>query len=274
MIEYFREMFSYSFMVRAAIIGLSVSICSAIVGVNLVQKKFSMIGHALSQISFAALALALCFHLNPLSVSLPVTILAAYFLLRIKYNSGINADARLALLSTLSIAIGVLFISMSTGINTDICNYLFGSLLAADGVEMLFSIVLVIVVLLIYAIYYQKILLITSDEIFARAAAVKVEFFNALLAFLTAILIVMGIRTLGTLLISTLLVFPAMTALTIARSYKRVIIISLSIAILAFVIGLCLSYSYALPTGAGITLVNASFFAIAYVWKKLTGSRA
>lgn len=269
MIDYFREMFTYSFMVRAAVIGLSVSICSAIIGVNLVQKKFSMIGHALSQIAFAALALALCLHISPMGLTLPITVISAYFLLRIKYNSGLNADARLGLLSTLSIGIGVLLISLSTGINTDICNYLFGSLLAADGIEMFVSLVILCVIVLIYVLFFQKILLITSDEVFAKAAGVNVNFFNGLIAFMTAILIVMGIRTLGTLLISTLLIFPAMSALSISKSYKTVIALAISISLIAFVIGLCLSYSFAIPTGAGITIVNALIFALCYLFKRL-----
>lgn len=264
-LAYFQEMFSYPFMVRAALVGVSVSVSAGLLGVSLVLKRYAMIGQGLSQVAFASLAIALCLHMSPMLIAMPVTVVAAYFILLVKEKDGAQADARLAMISTAALSLGVLFISISTGINTDVCNYLFGSLLAADGAELLISLLLLVLLLLLYASLYSRILLLSADEEFAAAGKIPVWKTKAILALLSALVIVLGMRTLGTLLISALLVFPAMSALRLGRSFKSVLSLSALLSFLCFAAGLCLSYSRAVPTGASIALMNALCFALVFL---------
>jgi zinc transport system permease protein len=261
MLDTLMEMFSYTFLVRAVVVGLLVSLCAALLGVSLVLKRYSMIGDGLSHVGFGTLALATALNVAPLTMSIPVVVLAAFLLLRISENSKIRGDAAIALISTSSLAVGVVIISFTTGMNTDVCNYMFGSILAMSKNDVRLSIVLAIVVLALFVLFYNKIFAVTFDENFAKATGVKTGRYNMLIAFLTAVTIVLGMRMMGALLISSLIIFPALTSMRLCKRFKTVTICSAVVSAVCFFIGIMISYIKAAPAGASVVLVNlAAFF--------------
>ncbi|MDR0396906.1 MAG: metal ABC transporter permease [Oscillospiraceae bacterium] len=262
MLSALSEMFSYAFLTRAVVVGLLVSLCAALLGVSLVLKRYSMIGDGLSHVGFGSLAIATAMHAAPLAVSIPIVILAAFLLLRISASSKIKGDAAIALLSTSSLAIGVVVISLTTGMNTDVCNYLFGSILAMNRTDVYLSVGLAVVVLALFALFYNKILAVTFDETFARATGVPAGAYNMLIAMLTALTITLGMRMMGALLISSLIVFPALTSMRLCKSFKSVTICAAVASSVCFFLGVVGSYLYATPTGASVVLVNIALFAI------------
>ena len=262
MFEVIFEMFSYTFLVRAFIVGALVSICAALLGVSLVLKRYSMIGSGLSNVGFGSLALATALNMAPLSVAIPVVIAAAFLLLRLSENSKIKGDAAIALVSTGSLAVGVIIISQSTGMNTDVCNYLFGSILAMAKTDVILSISLSVIVLVLFILFYNKLFIITFDETFAKASGIKTGLYNMLIAFLTALTIVLGMRIMGAMLISSLIIFPALSSMRIFKKFKSVTVCSAVISILCFFIGVVISYLYAAPTGASVVLVNLIVFVV------------
>jgi len=262
MVSIWQEMFSYSFMVRAIIVGSAVALCSALLGVSLVLKRYSMIGDGLSHVGFGALSIAMAMNLAPLQVAVPVVVIAAFFLLRISQNSKIKGDAAIGLISSTSIAVGVTVTSLTSGLNADINSYMFGSVLAMTESDVKISIVLSVIVFILFVIFYDRIFATTFDETFAKATGVKVELYNMLIAFLTAITIVLGMRIMGTMLISSLIVFPALTSMRVFNSFKSVIISSGIISVICFFIGMTVSFLYSTPAGASVVIVNAIVFLI------------
>lgn len=262
MIEILVEMFSYPFLVRAMVVGLLVSLCCAMLGVSLVLKRYSMIGDGLSNVGFGALAVASVLNVAPLSFAIPVVVAAAFFLLRMNENSLIKGDAAIALVSTGSLSIGVLMMSLTTGMNLDVCNYMFGSILAMTQSDVYLSMVLSALVLLLFILFYHKMFAITFDETFAKATGIRVGFYKMLLAVLTALTITLGMRLMGTLLISSLIVFPALTAMRLCRSFKWVMIHSIFISFICFFLGLVMSYLAATPPGASVVAMNIVMFFI------------
>lgn len=254
------EMFSYAFLVRAVIVGLLVSLCASLLGVSLVLKRYSMIGDGLSHVGFGSLAVATAMNAAPLTVSIPVVVLAAFLLLRISESSRIKGDAAIAIISTSSLAIGVVVISLTTGMNTDVCNYLFGSILAMSRSDVTLSVVLAIVVLTLFVLFYHKIFAVTFDETFAKATGTKTGLYNVLIAFLTAITIVLGMRMMGALLISSLIIFPALTSMRICKKFRTVTVCSAIVSVACYFVGVTISYLYATPTGASVVIINIAAF--------------
>jgi zinc transport system permease protein len=261
MIELLAEMFSYTFLVRAVVVGLLVSLCASLLGVSLVLKRYSMIGDGLSHVGFGALAIATALNAAPLAVSIPVVVAAAFFLLRISENSKIRGDAAIALISTGALAVGVMVISMTTGMNTDVCNYMFGSILAMSKSDVTLSVILSLVVLALFVFFYHKIFAVTFDETFARATGIRAGLYNMIIALLTAVTIVLGMRMMGALLISSLIIFPALSSMRVCKSFGAVTICSALVSVLCFFVGVVISYTYATPTGASVVLVNMAVFA-------------
>lgn len=256
MMEMIIEMFSYPFMVRAFTVGALVALCSALLGVSLVLKRYSMIGDGLSHVGFGALAIAASLNVAPLAVAIPVVILAAVLLLRIRGNSRIKGDAAIALISTSSLAVGVMVISMTTGMNTDVYNYMFGSILAMSDEDVRLSVIMAVIVLVLFVFFYHKIFAITFDETFAQATGVKADLYNTLIAILTAVTIVLGMRMMGALLISSLIIFPALTSMRVCKTFKSVIINSAVISVVCLVLGITVSYVWGTPAGASVVMVN------------------
>lgn len=236
MIQNIMDMFSYSFMIRALIVGILVSLCSALLGTSLVLKRYSMIGDGLSHVGFAALAIAYVSNLTPLAIAIPICVLAAFLLLRMNESNKIKGDAATALMCSGALAVGVMTVSLTTGMNTDVCNYMFGSILAMSKSDVRISIGLSIVVLILYILFYPRIFAVTFDETFAKATGTS-DFYNMIIALLTAITVVLGMRMMGTLLISSLLVFPSLSAMRICKTFKSVTIVAVIISLYAFAWG-------------------------------------
>lgn len=209
------EMFTYPFIVRAFVVGILVSLCAALLGVPLVLKRYSMIGDGLSHVSFGALSIAVACGWAPLPVSIPVVILAALGLLRLTERSRMGADAAIAAVSASSLAAGVIVTSLTTGMTTDVDSYMFGSILAMDRADVALSAGLSAAVLLLFVLFYHKLFAITFDESFSRATGVRVGLYNTFLSVLTALTIVLGMRMMGAMLISSLVIFPALSAMRV-----------------------------------------------------------
>ncbi len=262
MIETINIILSTPFIVRALIAGTLISLCAALLGVSLVLKRYSMIGDGLSHVSFGAMALATALNTQTLIVSIPIVVIAAFFLLRISENSKIKGDASIALISTSSLAIGVIIVSLSTGMNTDVSTYLFGSLFSITSSDLKFSVIISLIILLIFILFYNRIFAVTFDEAFASATGSKVSIYNSLIAILTALIIVLGMRMMGSLLISSLIIFPALSSMRIHKKFKTVVVSSAIISVLCLWIGMYISYTYSMPGGASVVLCNLVVFLV------------
>ena len=254
------EMFTYPFIVRAFAAGVLLSLCAALLGVPLVLKRYSMIGDGLSHVSFGALSVALACGWAPLPVSIPVVIVAALGLLRMTERSRMGADAAIAVVSASSLAVGVIVTSLTTGMTTDVDNYMFGSVLAMTREDVALSAVLCIAVLVLFILFYHKLFAVTFDENFSRATGMKVERYNTLLAVLTALTIVLGMRMMGAMLISSLIIFPALTAMRLFKSFRGVVVCSAVTSVACFCAGLTASFVLSTPVGASVVATNLGLF--------------
>lgn len=269
--EIFADMFNYQFMVRAITVGLLVSLCASLLGVSMVLKRYSMIGDGLSHVGFAALAAAAAAGTAPLNVAIPVCIAAAFLMLRISENSKLKGDATVAIVCSGALAIGVMIISMSSGMNTDVNNYMFGSILSLSDEDALVSRILSIIVVLLFIVFYNRIFAVTFDENFARATGTRAGLYNGILAVLTAVTVVIGMRMMGALLISSLIIFPSLSSMRICKRYRVVIISSVIISVVCFMIGITVSFTMSTPAGASVVCANLVVFAICSLIGALKG---
>ena len=267
------EMLSYPFMVRALFGGMLVSLCASLLGVSLVLKRYSMIGDGLSHVSFGALSIALAMGWSPLKVSIPVVVLAAFFLLRITENSRIKSDAAIAMISASSLAIGIIVTSLTTGMTTDVSSYMFGSILAMTKEDVALSAVLCIIVLGLFVLCYNQVFAVTFDENFAKATGVNVGAYNMLISVLTAVTIVLGMRMMGAMLISSLVIFPCLTSMRVFKSFTSVVISSGILSLLCFLLGMMASYQFSTPAGASVVVVNLIAFGLFSMWQVLGRKR-
>ncbi len=268
MIDFVIKMFSYAFIQRALLVGGAVALCASLLGVSLVLKRYSMIGDGLSHVGFGTLAVATALNWSPLEVTIPVVVIAAFLLLRLSENSKIKGDAAIAMISTGALAIGVLVASKSTGMNTDIYSYLFGSILAMSEADVWLSVILSLIVLILFILFYHNIFAVTFDENFAKATGVYANLYNMILAFLTAVTIVLGMRMMGALLISSLIIFPALTAMRVCKSFRSVMSCSALVSLFCVVCGIFVSFLFSTPTGASIVTVNIIVFILFAILKK------
>ncbi len=252
-------LFSQSFLMRALFVGALISLCSALLGVSLVLKRFSMIGDGLSHVGFGAMAIACAANVAPLYFSLPIVLVAAFLLLRMNEKGKIKGDAAIALISTGALATGIMVTSMTTGMNVDIYNYMFGSILTMSNDDVVLSSIISVVVLILFVIFYNEIFAVTFDENFARATGTKTSVYNFIIAGLTAVTIVIGMRMMGALLISSLIIFPAVISMRVCKSFRSVVASSALISVICFILGLIFSVEYEAPTGASVVCVNIVF---------------
>lgn len=260
--SFITEIFSYPFLRTPLLVGILVSLCAALLGSVLVLKRFSMIGDGLSHVGYGALCVAAAAGIAPLKIAIPVVIVAAYFLLRISRNSRINGDSAIALISGTAIAVGVLTVKLAGNVNIDVGSYMFGSIVAVNKSDVTVSIILSAVVILLYALMYKTVFSVTFDESFAKATGTKVSFYNTVIALLTAVTIVVGMRLMGAILISSLLIFPSLTAMRFFRSFRGVVLCSAVVSTLSFFLGFVAAYRFDLPTGASVVAVNAIMFVL------------
>ena len=260
MLSLISEMLSYPFLVRAILVGVLVCVCSSLLGVSLVLKRYSMIGDGLSHVGFGALAVATALNWAPMAVAMPIVIITAFFLLRLSENSKLHGESAVALLSSSALAVGVMVMSFSNGMNIDVYNYMFGSILAVTKNDVIMSIILCAFVLILYIFFYTKIFAVTFDETFAKATGTKAGLYNMLIALLTAVTIVIGMRLMGSLLISALIIFPALTSMRLFKSFKSVVISSVAVSIVCFVVGITVSFIFSTPAGASVVCTNLAVY--------------
>ena len=254
MLEYLSEILNYTYMQYALLVGLLVSLCAALLGVLLVLRRYSMIGDGLSHVGFGALSVAYALSAAPMAVAVPVVIFAAFILLGLSESRKIKGDSAIAVLSSSALAIGVVANSLAGGSATDLNGYLFGSILALEEGDVILSVILSLAVILLFVLFKNRIFAVTFDMPFAKSAGVHVRLYNLLLALLIAVTVVVGMQIVGSMLISSLIIFPALAAMQVAESFRGVLILSAVISVGTFLCGLLLSLT--LPAGAVIVLCN------------------
>lgn len=270
MLQTINEMLNYGFINRAIVVGILVSLCAALLGVSLVLKRFSNIGDGLSHVGFGITTVAVALGAtSTLPIAIPIVIIAAILLLKVGNNNKIKSDSAIAIISSSSLAIGVAVTSVTSGLNTDVCNFMFGSILAMSLSDLYLSVFVSIIVLVLFAIYYRKLFAVTFDEEFSKAVGLKTNRYTNLIAILTAVVIVIGMRMMGTLLISSIIIFPALTAMRVCKSFKSVVIGAGIISVVCFLIGIFLSYAYSISSGAMIVIVNLIMFFIFTILSKI-----
>ena len=263
------SMFHYPFIVRAFVVGILVSLCASLLGVSLVLKRYSMIGDGLSHVSFGALAVAVACGFSPLWFSIPVVVAAAFVLLRVAERSRVSADALIAVFSASALSVGILVTSLTTGMTTDVDSYMFGSILAMSRSDVALSVTLTLAVLLLFIVCYHNLFAVTFDERFSRASGVKVDAYKTLLSVLTALTVVLGMRMMGAMLISSLIIFPALSAMRLFKSFRGVVICSGILSVVCFCAGLCASYLLSTPVGATVVICDLAVFLICCAAEKV-----
>lgn len=255
-------MFSYSFIQRALIVGLLISLCAALLGVILVQKRYSLIGHGLGDVGFASTSLAVALGLPILPVSIPIVVAAACAIMFYSQKVKSSGDIAIGMVSTGALATGVVITAVSGGFNVDVSDYMFGSILAMSDLDVVLSLILSAVIIILFVCCYNRLFLVTCDETFARASGIRVGFYQFIIALLTALTVVLGMRMMGSLLISSLIIFPAVTAGKLVKSFKAVVGVSVVLSMACFFLGILLSFKINLPTGASIVIVNIAVLLI------------
>jgi len=267
------EFFRYEFLKRALLAGSFIGILCSTLGVFLVLRRFSLIGDGLAHATFGSVALALLLKASPLYVSIPIVMVCSVGILRLTERARLYGDAAIGIISSLGIAAGVLLSSIAGGFNVDLFSYLFGSILSISETEVVISIALSVFVIALVIFYYNELLSITFDEDSARASGLNTGAINTLFVLLTAVTVVLTMKVVGIMLISALLIFPAVTALQIARSFKMVMLTASLAAVAAVVAGIVLSFFLDLPTGAAIVLINFIFFLSGLAYKIMNRAR-
>jgi len=269
MAEHFLEMFSYDFMLNALVAGGFVSISCAVMGVFLVLRKFSMIGDGLAHTSLATIALGMFLGVSPIGISIPLVIAASFFIMRLSQKATLWGDSAIGFVSAAAVAAAVMIVSLSNGFNTDLYGYLFGNILSISVGELWISVMLSLVVIVFAVIFYRDLFALSFDDDFAKVIGVKADILNTAIIVLTAVTVVLGVRVVGTMLISSLIIIPAITALQISKNFKQTIIFSALIAMFSVIVGISLSFFLDIPTGATIVLINVLLFLIAFSAKLL-----
>jgi zinc transport system permease protein len=259
----------YAFIQKAYLAGTFIAALCAMLGLYLVLRKLSLIGDGLSHVSFGAIALGLFFGFYPFYIAIPVVLIASFFILKLTEKARMYGDAAIGIVSSIGIAGGVILASLSKGFNVDLFSYLFGNILAISNQDVYVSLGLSLVVLFIIVLLYNDLFSATFDEEYAKITGVKTERINLVLTLLTAITVVLAIKVVGIMLVSALLILPAVTALQVAKGFKGAMLISILVAIVSVLVGITLSFFLDLPAGATIVMINAAFFAMALFYKKI-----
>ncbi len=268
MVETLQFYLSYPFVRYALVVGTLIALCSALFGVTLVLKRFSYIGDGLSHVAFGALAVATLFDIGSTSVVvMPVTVLAAILILRTGQNPKIHGDAAIAMLSVGSLAVGYLVMNLfstSANISGDVCSTLFGStsILTLTKAEVWLCVVMSVIVVAVFILLYNRIFAVTFDENFARATGLKASVYNNLIAIITAVIIVLAMNLVGSLLISALIIFPALSAMRVIQNFKGVVIYAAVLSVLCAFAGIVLSILFSTPVGSTIVAADIVVFFI------------
>jgi zinc transport system permease protein len=260
---------NYEFIQRAYLAGSFIAILCATLGLLLVLRKLSLIGDGLSHVSFGAIALGLFFGIYPFYAAIPIVILASYLILKLTEKAKIYGDAAIGIVSAVGIAGGVILASLSKGFSIDLFSYLFGNILAISNQEVYLSVGLSLLVLFIIIFLYNDFFSATFDEQYAKISGIKTKQINLILTFLTAITVVLSIKVVGIMLVSALLILPAVSALQVAKGFKAAMIIASLISVFSVLGGITVSFYADLPAGATVVMVNFLFFVFFFFFKKV-----
>ena len=277
MFETLRMYFQYPFVRYALIVGVLIALCSSLLGVTLVLKRFSFIGDGLSHVAFGAMAIASVLNItNNMLFILPVTVICAILLLRAGQNTRIKGDAAIAMISVGALAIGYLLMNLfstSPNISGDVCSTLFGStsILTLTKGEVWLCAILSVVVVAIFILFYNKIFAVTFDENFARATGTRANAYNLLIAVVIAVIIVLAMNLVGSLLISALVIFPALSSMRLFKSFRSVTISAAVLSVLSATAGILISILAGTPVGSTIVAVDIAVFLISYGIGRITG---
>lgn len=275
MIQTLQFYLSYPFVRYALIVGTLIALCSSLLGVTLVLKRFSYIGDGLSHVAFGALAVATIFDIgNSAIVVMPVTVVAAILILRTGQNPRIHGDAAIAMLSVGSLAIGYLVMNLfstSANISGDVCSTLFGStsILTLTKAEVWLCVILSVIVVVVFIFLYNRIFAVTFDENFARATGIKANFYNNLIAVITAVIIVLAMNLVGSLLISALVIFPALSAMRVIQNFRGVVIYAAVVSVFCALIGIVVSILFSTPVGSTIVAADIVVFLLSCLAKNI-----
>jgi len=269
--EMLQAAFAYGFLWRALIVGIAIAISSSFLGSFLVLKRFSMIGESLAHVSFAAIAIALFTQTSTLWVSIILVSVVSIFILKLSEKTAVHGDAAIGLIASTAMAVGTLLSSIGQGFNVDLFSYLFGNILLIDQLDVYLSVTVSLIVVIIVLIFYPDLFAITYDQEYAQVTGIKTERLNYLLALLTAITIVVGIRAIGTLLISSLIIFPTVTALQFSKGFRYTIFAAALLSVFTVVLGLLLSFVFDFPSGSTIVVLNGIVFVAIYLGRRLLG---
>jgi zinc transport system permease protein len=259
------EYLQYSFIQRALVSGVFIALLCSTLCVLIVLRRLSLIGDGLAHVTFGSVALGLALRIYPLYITLPIAMAASLGILKLTEKARVMGDAAIGVVSAVGIAGAIILASLAGGFNVDLFSYLFGNILAISSEETALSVILSMIVLGAILFYYSEILSITFDEEFAKSSGINTDRINKLLVILTAVTVVLTMNVVGIMLISALLILPAVTAFQLARGFRSSLVISALTAVLSVILGIFISIAINLPTGATIVLTNFLFFVAAFL---------
>jgi len=262
---------SHGFIQKALLAGSFVAISCSTLGVFLVLRRLSLIGDGLAHVTFGGVAMGMFFGVYPLHIAIPVVMASSLGILKLVERARLFGDAAIGMVSSLGIAAGIVLASIAGGFNVDLFSYLFGNILSISASEVMTSLALSAGVIAVIVLLFHELLSLTFDEESARASGIKTGRINTLLVLLTALTVVLAMRVVGIMLISSLLIVPPVTALQIARSFKGTMFLAALLSVLSVVAGVFLSVAFDLPTGASIVILNFVFFMMSLVYKQVRG---
>ncbi len=260
---------SYGFLQRALLAGVLIGVACAVLGVFLVLRRDAMVGHGLSHVTFAGVALGLFLKVVPLAAALVVAVVAALGLMKLREKAGLYGDTALGIISSTGLAVGILLATLGHSFNVSLFSYLFGEILAIQDLEVVLTLILAILVVAAVLINYRKLLFMTFDPESARASGIRTGRLETLLAVLTAVTIVLGIRVVGILLVSALLVVPAAAGLQLARDFRRALGLAVASSLVSVVGGILAAFLFDLPASAAIVLLSFVLFGFAFLARRL-----
>jgi len=255
-----QEAIQYTFVQRAIIAGCFMALGCSFLGVFLVLRRFSLIGDGLAHVSFATVAIALLLDSQPMVVSIPLVALASLVILNLNEKARVYGDAAIGLVSAFGIALGVIIASTAGGFNVDLFSYLFGNILSVSSLEVWLTLGISLLVVLVTTLFYHDLFSITFDEEYSKVLGIKVKVVNRILIILTSLIVVLGIKIVGTMLVSSMIILPAVSALQIMRSFRATIALAGVFAVVSVIVGIFASYVLNYPSGATIVMVNFGFF--------------
>ena len=266
------DMFQYGFIQRALIAGSLIAVLCAVLGVYLVLHRLSLIGDGLAHVTFGSVALALYFNITPVAVTLaalPLVMFSSVGILKLMEKAKVFGDAAVGIVASLGIAVGVLLAGLSGGFSVDLFSYLFGNILSVSREEVIIAAVLFVVIIASVSLYYNELLAVTFDEELARTSGVHTGRINMILVLLTSLIVVLAMKVAGIMLVSSLIVLPAVTALQIATGFRTALLLAAACSLLSVVAGIIASFALNIPAGATIILLNFFLFLCAFMGRRL-----